>query len=89
MFNLLAGLALLAFYRPVIAAIGWPDTETPIYANVLGAALIGLSMAVILAPRVVAGQARTTTVRMSTKRPVLRVVWCAHPFSGGRPFLLA
>ncbi len=50
-FNLLAGLALLAFYRPVIAAIGWPDTETPIYANVLGAALIGLSMAVIFVAR--------------------------------------
>ena len=45
-FNFLAGLVLLLFYRPVIALIGWPDTETPIYANVLGAALIGLSLAV-------------------------------------------
>jgi hypothetical protein len=45
-FNFLAGLVLLLFYRPVIALVGWPDTDTPIYANVLGAALIGLSLAV-------------------------------------------
>lgn len=50
-FNLLAGLILLVFYRPAVAAIGWPDTETLIYANVLGAALIGLSLAVILVSR--------------------------------------
>jgi hypothetical protein len=48
-FNLLAGLALLFFYRPVIELIGWPDTDAPIYANVLGAALIGLSLAVLFA----------------------------------------
>jgi hypothetical protein len=36
----------LFFYRPIVALIGWPDTETPIYANGLGAALIGLSLAV-------------------------------------------
>ncbi len=45
-FNLLAGLVCLFFYRPAVTLIGWPDTETPIYANVLGAALIGLSLAV-------------------------------------------
>jgi hypothetical protein len=45
-FNFLAGLVLLLFYRPVVTLIGWPDTDTPIYANVLGAALIGLSLAV-------------------------------------------
>jgi hypothetical protein len=45
-FNFLAGLVALFFYRPAVALIGWPDTETPIYANVLGAALIGLSPAV-------------------------------------------
>ncbi len=45
-FNLLAGLILLFFYRPIVELIGWPDTDTPIYANVLGAALIGLSLAV-------------------------------------------
>lgn len=50
-FNLLAGLVLLVFHRPVVAAIGWPDTQTPIYANVLGAALIGLSLTVILVAR--------------------------------------
>jgi hypothetical protein len=48
-FNFLAGLVCLVFYRPVVALIGWPDTETPIYANVLGAALIGLSLAVLFA----------------------------------------
>ena len=51
LFNLLAGLALLTFYRPVVALIGWPDTPMPIYANVLGAALIGLSLTVILVAR--------------------------------------
>ena len=48
-FNLLAGLVLLFFYRPVVALIGWPDTGVTIYANVLGAALIGLSLAVLFA----------------------------------------
>jgi hypothetical protein len=48
-FNLLAGFVLLFFYRPVVALIGWPDTDVPIYANVLGAALIGLSLAVLFA----------------------------------------
>jgi hypothetical protein len=48
-FNFLAGLVCLVFCRPVVTLIGWPDTETPIYANVLGAALIGLSLAVLFA----------------------------------------
>jgi hypothetical protein len=48
-FNLIAGLVLLLFYRPAVALIGWPDTDVPIYANVLGAALIGLSLAVLFA----------------------------------------
>ena len=48
-FNLLAGLVCLAFYRPIIALIGWPNTEVTIYASVLGAALIGLSLAVLFA----------------------------------------
>lgn len=48
-FNLLAGLVCLVFYRPVVALIGWPDTEVTIYASVLGAALIGLSLAVLFA----------------------------------------
>jgi hypothetical protein len=50
-FNLFAGLVLLAFYRPFVALIGWPNTQMPIYANVLGAALIGLSLTVILVSR--------------------------------------
>jgi hypothetical protein len=38
LFNLIAGLVLLTFYRPVVALIGWPNTPLPIYASVLGAA---------------------------------------------------
>jgi hypothetical protein len=45
-FNFLAGLVTLFFYRPIVALIGWPYTETPIYTNVLGTVLIGLSLAV-------------------------------------------
>ena len=48
-FNLLAGLVLQFYIKPVLAIIGWPETETPIYATVLGSALIGLSLTVILA----------------------------------------
>jgi hypothetical protein len=51
LFNLFAGLVLLTFYRPVVALIGWPNTQMPIYANVLGVALIGLSLIVILVSR--------------------------------------
>jgi hypothetical protein len=51
LFNLFAGLVLLTFYRPVVALIGWPNTQMPIYANVLGAALIWLSLTVILVSR--------------------------------------
>jgi hypothetical protein len=48
-FNLLAGLVALTLYGPVVAFIGWPGTDTQIYPNVLGAALIGLSLAVLFA----------------------------------------
>jgi hypothetical protein len=48
-FNLIAGLVCLLFYRPAVTLIGWPDTDVPIYANVLGAALIGLSLAILFA----------------------------------------
>ena len=51
LFNLYAGLVLLTFYRPVVALIDWPNTQMPIYADVLGAALIGLSLTVILVSR--------------------------------------
>ena len=47
-FNLIAGLVLQFYIKPVLAIIGWPETDTPIYATVLGSALIGLSLAVIL-----------------------------------------
>lgn len=50
-FNGFAGLVLLFFYRPVIQLLLLPDTDKPIYANVLGAALIGLSLDVWFAAR--------------------------------------
>ena len=43
-FNGLAGLILYFFYKPIIQLILFPDTNKPLYANVLGAALIGLSL---------------------------------------------
>lgn len=43
-FNGLAGLILFFFYKPLITLVQFPDTNTPLYANVLGAALIGLSL---------------------------------------------
>jgi hypothetical protein len=45
-FNFLAGLALVIGYTPLITLIGWPLTDTPIYANVLGAATMGLALVV-------------------------------------------
>ncbi len=43
-FNGLAGVILYFFYLPVIQFALLPNTDKPIYANVLGAALIGLSL---------------------------------------------
>ncbi len=43
-FNMFAGIVLYFFQRPIIALLLLPDTNKPIYANVLGAALIGLSL---------------------------------------------
>ena len=48
-FNGLSGIFLLFYIRPVLDLIGWSEIDAPIYANVLGAALVGLSLAVILA----------------------------------------
>jgi hypothetical protein len=49
-FNGLAALALLVFYRPLIIAIGWPVVPgSAIYPRALGAALLGLAFAVGMA----------------------------------------
>ena len=48
-FNLIAGLVLQFYITSIMAIIGWPETNMPIYASVLGSALIGLSLAVIFA----------------------------------------
>lgn len=62
-FNLIAGLVLQLYFRPALALIGWPETETPIYAMVLGSALLGLSLAVLwIAPR---PQANRSTILAS------------------------
>jgi hypothetical protein len=62
-FNLIAGLVLQLYFRPALALIGWPETETPIYAMVLGSALIGLSLAILwIAPK---PQANRSTILAS------------------------
>ncbi len=43
-FNFIAGVILYFFPRPLISAALWPDTDKPLYANVLGAAIIGLAI---------------------------------------------
>ena len=48
-FNMVSGLILQFYIKPILGLIGWPETDTPIYATVLGSALIGLSLAVIFA----------------------------------------
>ncbi|MEX0788529.1 MAG: hypothetical protein WD040_07005 [Anaerolineales bacterium] len=56
-FNLIVGLVLQLYFRPALAVIGWPETETPVYAMVLGSALIGLSLAVLwIAPKPLANR---------------------------------
>lgn len=50
-FNLIAGVVLQFYILPIMAIIGWPETDVPIYSTVLGSALIGLSLAVIFAAR--------------------------------------
>jgi hypothetical protein len=45
-FNFIAGVALQFYIRPLLDLIGWPDTDVQVYAIVLGAALIGLSLTV-------------------------------------------
>ena len=44
--NFLFGLVLQLYLEPVLPLIGWVGTETPVYAMVLGSALIGLALAV-------------------------------------------
>lgn len=41
-FNLIAGVVLQSYIKPALAIIGWPETDVPIHATVLGSALIGL-----------------------------------------------
>jgi hypothetical protein len=43
-FNFIVGTICYLFYKPLIAAILFPDTNKPLYANVMGAAIMGLSI---------------------------------------------
>jgi hypothetical protein len=42
--NFVVGAVCYFFYRPLIAAVLFPDTNKPLYANVMGAAIMGLSI---------------------------------------------
>ncbi len=48
-FNFIVGLICYFFYKPLIAAILFPDTNKPLYANVMGAGIMGLSIVAWLA----------------------------------------
>lgn len=48
LFNLFAGLVLQLNLESVLRLIGWPVAQTRVYALVLGSALIGLSLIVLL-----------------------------------------
>lgn len=48
-FNFSVGLICYFFYKPIIAAILFPDTNKPLYANVMGAGIMGLSIVAWLA----------------------------------------
>jgi hypothetical protein len=78
--NLFAGLVLLTFYRPVVALIGWPDTQMPIYANVLGAALIGA----VVDRDTHLPLSRTVARHHPVKRPYQGACWSDDPLLGVR-----
>src|SRR3972149_2707156 len=48
-FNFSVGLSCYFFYRPLIAAILFPNTDKPLYASVMGAGIMGLSIVAWLA----------------------------------------
>jgi len=48
-FNFIVGAICYLFYKPLIAAILFPDTDKPLYASVMGAGIMGLSIVAWLA----------------------------------------
>ncbi|MBI3536919.1 MAG: hypothetical protein HY070_05100 [Chloroflexi bacterium] len=48
-FNFFVGTLCYIFYKPIIALILFPDTNKPLYANVMGAGIMGLSIVAWLA----------------------------------------
>jgi peptidoglycan/LPS O-acetylase OafA/YrhL len=49
--NLILGLLLLTFWPPLVQWLGMPATETPFYASVLGAVLLGIGIALMIETR--------------------------------------
>ena len=49
LFNFTVGAICYLFYKPLIAAILFPFTDKPLYANVMGAGIMGLSIVAWLA----------------------------------------
>jgi hypothetical protein len=46
--NLLLGIILLAYSKPVVELFGLPDTEQFFYPNILGAILFGIGIALVI-----------------------------------------
>lgn len=42
--NFVVGAICYTFYKPLIALVLFPDTNKPLYANVMGAAIMGLGI---------------------------------------------
>ena len=42
--NFVVGAICYVFFKPLIALVLFPDTNTPLYANVMGAAIMGLGI---------------------------------------------
>ncbi|MBI3915053.1 MAG: hypothetical protein HY327_12820 [Chloroflexi bacterium] len=49
LFNFSVGAICYVFYKPLVAAILFPFTDKPLYANVMGAGIMGLSIVAWLA----------------------------------------
>lgn len=70
-FNMFAGILLQFNLEGLLRAIGWPAALTPVYAMVLGSALIGLSLMVLAGSR-----------RPSRAREILIISIITHLLAG-------
>lgn len=46
--NLLLGVLLLVFHKPVVEALGVPPTDVTFYPSILGAVLLGIGIALLI-----------------------------------------